>query len=111
VRRAPRAGATAVIQPGGSVVTQTVKSPPGPDRIGLAWFIHRHAPFCLETQLQGSASLEAGTLPAAHRDQCAVPRAPLPPNFSNHANWEGAMSASEDMKIVLPVARKIRVNN
>jgi hypothetical protein len=34
------------------------------------------------------------------------------PNFSNHANWEGAMgAASEEMKIVLQVGSELRVNN
>jgi hypothetical protein len=35
----------------------------------------------------------------------------LHPNFSNHAIPEGAMAASEEMKIVLQVGSELRVNN
>jgi hypothetical protein len=35
----------------------------------------------------------------------------LHPKLSNHANWEGAMAASEEMKIVLQVGTELRVNN
>jgi hypothetical protein len=37
--------------------------------------------------------------------------ASLHPNFSNHAKSEGAMAASEEMKIVLQVGSELRVNN
>jgi hypothetical protein len=37
--------------------------------------------------------------------------ASLHPNFSNHANPEGVMAASEEMKIVLQVGSELRVNN
>jgi hypothetical protein len=36
---------------------------------------------------------------------------PLHPKLSNRANWEGAMAASEEMKIVLQVGTELRVNN
>jgi hypothetical protein len=37
--------------------------------------------------------------------------ASLHPNFSNHANPEGVMAASDEMKIVLQVGSELRVNN
>jgi len=51
-------------------------------------------------------------LPAAHAEDHIAPfRSATASKFQQSRKWEGAMAASEEMKIVLQVGTELRVNN